>query len=212
VGGDFYDLFEAGGGRWSVVVGDVCGKGPDAAAVTALARYTLRAAAMQQTSPSAGLRVLNEALLRQRTDLRFATVAYGSLMPTPEGARLDVASAGHPLPLLLRGDGTVEPVGRHGTLVGVVPDPDLRDASAQLVGGDSLVFYTDGVVEARDESGFFGERRLRELLESCAGFDADRIAATIEAAAVELQRREPRDDIAVVVLRILSIGRAVPKG
>ena len=205
VGGDFYDLFEAGGGGWSVVVGDVCGKGPDAAAVTALARYTLRAAAMREPRPSAGLRMLNEALLRQRSDLRFATVAYASLVPESGGARVELASAGHPLPLVLRSDGSVEVVGSTGTLVGVVPDPDLDDASAYLREGDALVFYTDGVTEARDEGGgILGERRLERLLSSCAGMDADGIAATVERAAVERQNGDTRDDIAVVVLR--SVG------
>jgi PAS domain S-box-containing protein len=205
VGGDFYDLFEAGGGGWSVVVGDVCGKGPDAAAVTALARYTLRAAAMREPRPSAGLRILNEALLRQRSDLRFATVAYASLRPESGGARVQLASAGHPLPLVLRSDGSVEPVGSAGTLVGVVPDPDLDDASAYLSAGDALVFYTDGVTEARDEEGgIMGERRLESLLRSCAGMDADGIAAAVERAAVERQNGDTRDDIAVVVLR--SVG------
>ena len=196
VGGDFYDLFEAGGGGWSVVVGDVCGKGPDAAAVTALARYTLRAAAMREPRPSAGLRILNEALLRQRSDLRFATVAYASLVPESGGARVELASAGHPLPLVLRSDGSVEVVGSTGTLVGVVPDPDLDDASAYLREGDALVFYTDGVTEARDEGGgILGERRLERLLSSCAGMDADGIAATVERAAVERQNGDTRDDI-----------------
>lgn len=206
VGGDFYDLFQAAGGNWSVVVGDVCGKGPDAAAVTALARYTLRAAAMSEPVPSASLRMLNDALLQQRSDLRFATVAYGSLAPENGGMRVDVASAGHPLPLLLRKDGSVEPVGVEGTLVGVVPDPDLSDGSAHLAAGDSLVFYTDGVTEARNETGMLGEKRLQKLLASCAGEDADSIAATIERTAVEMQQGETRDDIAVVVLQAAGNG------
>ena len=201
VGGDFYDLFQATGGNWSVVVGDVCGKGPDAAAVTALARYTLRADAMTDPRPSAGLRILNEALLRQRDDLRFATVVYVSVAPGNGGMHVDIASAGHPLPLVLRADGTVEPVGKEGTLVGVVPDPDVRDAGAQLGKGDSLVLYTDGVTEARDDTGILGERRLRDILGSCAGMDADAIATAIETAAVDMQPGGTRDDIAVVVLK-----------
>jgi serine phosphatase RsbU (regulator of sigma subunit) len=211
VGGDFYDLFQAAEGSWSVVVGDVCGKGPDAAAVTALARYTLRAAAMSEPAPSAGLRMLNDALLQQRNDLRFATVAYASLAPENGGMHVNVASAGHPLPLLLRKDGNVEPVGIEGTLVGVVPDPDLADAAAHLEAGDSLVFYTDGVTEARNASGMMGERRLRTLLASCAGMDADSIAATIESAAVEMQEGETRDDIAVVVLQAAENVRKAAK-
>ncbi|HEX5895731.1 MAG TPA: PAS domain S-box protein, partial [Thermoleophilaceae bacterium] len=124
VGGDFYDMFETGNRGWAVVMGDVCGKGPDAAAVTALARYTLRAAAMRERLPSRSLAVLNEALLRQRSDRRFCTVAYAYIERLDGGARVGVACGGHPLPLLLRADGSVEAVGAPGTLLGVVPDPD----------------------------------------------------------------------------------------
>jgi PAS domain S-box-containing protein len=204
VGGDFYDLFQGAGDSWSVVMGDVCGKGPDAAAVTALARYTLRAAAMSRPGPSAGLHMLNDALLRQRGDLRFATVAYASVVPDGQGARLAVASAGHPLPLLLRRDGTVESVGEGGTLAGVVPDPDIVDRSERLDPGDALVFYTDGVSEARDENGILGEARLRQILEECVGMGPEGIATRIEREAVDRQRGETRDDIAVVVLRASS--------
>ena len=130
-------------------MGDVCGKGPDAAAVTALARYTLRAAAMRERLPSRSLGLLNEALLRQRDDRRFCTVAYAYLEPLAEGARVGFASGGHPLPLLLRADGTVEAVGEPGTLLGVVPDPNFEDRSLSLGPGDALVFYTDGVIEGR---------------------------------------------------------------
>src|SRR3954452_13517092 len=129
VGGDFYDLFQTGSRGWTVVMGDVCGKGPDAAAVTALARYTLRAAALGERLPSRSLGLLNEALLRQRTDRRFCTVAYASLEPLAEGARVGFASGGHPLPLVLRANGTVEAVGAPGTLLGVVPDPSFEDRS-----------------------------------------------------------------------------------
>jgi serine phosphatase RsbU (regulator of sigma subunit) len=179
----------------------VCGKGPDAAAVTALARYTLRAAAMRERLPSRGLHVLNEALLRQRTDRRFCTVAYAYLETVASGVRLGFASGGHPLPLLLRPDGTVEPVGAPGTLLGVVPDPTFEDRSVELSPGDALVFYTDGVIESRGDS-HIDERRLAELIGTCAGAGADAIAAKVEEAAVLSQGGRPRDDIAVLVLRV----------
>ena len=127
VGGDFYDVFETGNRGWTVVMGDVCGKGPDAAAVTALARYTLRAAAMREKLPSRSLCLLNEALLRQRDDRRFCTVAYAYLEKLDRGARAGISTGGHPLPLVLRADGSVEPVGAPGTLLGIVPDPNLED-------------------------------------------------------------------------------------
>jgi PAS domain S-box-containing protein len=201
VGGDFYDMFETGSRGWAVVMGDVCGKGPDAAAVTALARYTLRAAAMRERLPSRSLAVLNEALLRQRDDRRFCTVAYAYIEKLDRGARVGVACGGHPLPLLLREDGRVEAVGVPGTLLGVVPDPDLEDRALTLVPGDALVFYTDGVIESRGES-HMDERRLMELIATCAGAGADAIAARVEEAAVLSQGGNPRDDIAVLVLRV----------
>ena len=201
VGGDFYDLFETGAHGWTVVMGDVCGKGPDAAAVTALARYTLRAAAMRQGPPSRSLRVLNEALLRQRDDRRFCTVAYAYLEPSDGGARVGCAIGGHPLPLLLRSDGTVEAVGAPGSLLGVLPDPNFEDHSVWLDPGDALVLYTDGVID-----GHVGETleedRLAQILTAYAGAGADAIAAGVEDAALAASEGAPRDDIAVLVLRV----------
>jgi serine phosphatase RsbU (regulator of sigma subunit) len=202
VGGDFYDLFESGGRGWTVVMGDVCGKGPDAAAITALARYTLRAAAMRERLPSRSLALLNEAMLRQRSDRRFCTVAYAYLEPMSEGARIGFASGGHPLPLLLRADGTVQPVGEPGSLLGVLPDPSFEDRSLSLAPGDVLVFYTDGVIEGRGANGPLDEQGLVHLLAACAGEGADAIAARVEDAAVSAQDGSPRDDIAVLVLRV----------
>jgi len=202
VGGDFYDLFESGGRGWTVVVGDVCGKGPDAAAVTALARHTLRAAAMQERLPSRSLRLLNEALMRQPGERRFCTVAYAYLEALEAGARVGFASGGHPLPLVLRADGRVEWLGRHGMLLGVIPDPNLDDSSVALSPGDALIFYTDGVTEAGGMTAPLGEDGLAQTVASCAGLDADAIAGRIETAALEAEEGPPRDDIAVVVLRV----------
>jgi PAS domain S-box-containing protein len=202
VGGDFYDVFETGRQGWTVVMGDVCGKGPDAAAVTALARYTLRAAAMSQRAPSRCLGMLNEALLRQRDDRRFCTVAYAYLELVDGGAEVGFSSGGHPLPLLLRTDGTVEPIGAPGTLLGVVPDPQLDDRAVSLGPGDALVFYTDGVVEGRIGEELLDEAGLTALVASCAGQGADAIAARVEEAALRSQGGHPRDDIAVLVLRV----------
>jgi serine phosphatase RsbU (regulator of sigma subunit) len=185
-------------------MGDVCGKGPDAAAVTALARYTLRAAAMRERLPSRSLAVLNEALLRQRDDRRFCTVAYAYIEKLDRGARVEVSCGGHPLPLLLRAGGSVETVGQPGTLLGVVPDPDLEDSAVTLEPGDALVFYTDGVIESRGEAAILDERRLAELVTTCAGAGADAIASKVEEAAVLSQGGRPRDDIAVLVLRVVD--------
>jgi serine phosphatase RsbU (regulator of sigma subunit) len=202
VGGDFYDVFDTSHG-WSVVMGDVCGKGADAAAVTALARYTLRTLGVQETSPAEVLRKLNDALLRQRTDRRFCTVAYASLHVNGNGsAEVCLSTGGHPLPYVLRADGSVEAVGEPGTLLGVLPDVRLTDTALKLNRGDTLLLYTDGVTEARGPSGMLGSDELAEVLASCAGLDANSVAARIESAALEIQEGNPRDDIAILVVRI----------
>jgi serine phosphatase RsbU (regulator of sigma subunit) len=140
VGGDFYDLFANEDGTWAVVVGDVCGKGADAAAVTGLARYTLRAAAIQESDPSRILGLLKHAILRQRSRGELCAVAFARLeLDGASGARVTFACGGHPLPLVLRADGTVEPLGRHGTLLGVTSHPELPDCTTQLAPRDALV-------------------------------------------------------------------------
>jgi PAS domain S-box-containing protein len=202
VGGDFYDVFDTSHG-WSVVMGDVCGKGADAAAVTALARYTLRTLGVQETSPAEVLRKLNDALLRQRSDRRFCTVAYASLQVNGGGsADVCLSTGGHPLPYVLRADGTVQAVGEPGTLLGVLPEVNLTDTAVHLRRGDLMVLYTDGVTEARGPHGMFGSDELARVLASCAGMDAKSVAARIESAALEIQEGKPRDDIAILVVRI----------
>jgi PAS domain S-box-containing protein len=199
VGGDFYDLFQARDGEWAAVIGDVSGKGAAAAAVTALARYTLRAVALQESRPSEVLRLLNDAMLRPGSDERFCTVAFARLRAADQGATAEVATGGHPLPLLVRTSGVVEPVGRPGLLMGVKEDPLAFDHQVMLGPGDKLVFYTDGVTEARVGEGMLGLDRLCALLASCPRLDAAATAERIEQAAVR-GPYEPRDDIAVLVL------------
>src|SRR3954454_9062547 len=146
VGGDFYDVFQQGDGSYALVVGDVCGKGPQAAAVTALARYTLRAHAVAGLRPSYQLARLNDALLRQQAP-GFVTVALARLERTETGARIELAIAGHPLPILGTGGGAA-PLGEVGTPLGILERPELPEVTVELKPGDSLVFYTDGVSEA----------------------------------------------------------------
>jgi serine phosphatase RsbU (regulator of sigma subunit) len=201
VGGDFYDLFDTGvPDRWAVVMGDVCGKGAAAAAITGLARYTLRAAAMHGTGPRGVLRALNDAMMRQRTDEQFCTVAFGHLERNGAGARLTVCSAGHPLPIVLRADGAVETAGRPGTLLGVTDDPDLENDSVGLGPGDAVVLYTDGVTDARAPARILSTADLGDVLRDCRGLPAAGIAERLERAATE--GTEPRDDVAILVLRV----------
>jgi PAS domain S-box-containing protein len=201
VGGDFYDVFNTGAGGWALVIGDVCGKGPEAAALTGLARHTLRVAAMQEDLPSKILQLLSEAIIRQSSDSEFCTAAYARLELRSVGASLTLASGGHPLPLLLRGDGGVEQVGVPGTLLGSLPDAQLVDQHLDLRPGTSLVFYTDGVIEAGRPRGAFGLDGLRAVIASCSGLGAQEIAERIDKAVTGLEPN-PSDDVAVLVLRV----------
>ena len=204
VGGDFYDLINTVEDGWICAIGDVRGKGVEAASVTALARYTIRAVTMKDDRPSEVLTALNEAMLRQLPEDRFCTAACIRLEPEDgsAGVGMDVSRAGHPPPLLVRTDGTVEEVGCSGRVLGVFPDAELEDSSLRLMPGEALVLYTDGITEARSpDGGFFGEDRLRRLLGSCAGCDAATFAETIKDDVLDFQSGDPRDDLAVLVLR-----------
>ncbi len=204
VGGDFYDLFDTGDGGWAVVIGDVCGKGPEAAAVTGQARYTVRAAAMRQRRPSRILDTLNEALRFQRDDARFCTVSFVRMKLTPSGARLTVACGGHPPPVILRRDGTVESVGKPGTLLGVFPDPELDDELANLGPGDALILYTDGVIGTPSKGKVMTEERVADMLAPLGGRDATDIAECLEQAVLDFQGGTLRDDVAILVLRAIG--------
>ena len=206
VGGDFYDIFELPGGDWAVVIGDVCGKGAEAATVTALARYTVRAAAIREPRPEAVLATLNEALLRHGSD-RFCTVAFARLSPEPDGGvAVNLASGGHPLPLLVSGSMRPQAVGRPGDLLGVLEEPELRPATLSLSAGESLVFYTDGISEGRRDGVFYGDERVESLLGRLRELDAASIAERLVDEVVAFQNGLPRDDIAVVTLKVPASG------
>jgi serine phosphatase RsbU (regulator of sigma subunit) len=206
VGGDFYDCFATGGGNWALVIGDVCGKGAEAATLTALARYTVRAASQHTRRPRAILLELNEALLRAQLGYRFCTALYVSLTPRDGRVSACVATGGHPLPMVVRGDGTVETVGSPGSLVGILEDPDVTEESVQLAPGDALVLVTDGVTEATAADRATGPGRLEALLAGHAGSGAEAIAEAVERDAIESQGGAPRDDVAVLVARALEGG------
>jgi serine phosphatase RsbU (regulator of sigma subunit) len=219
VGGDFYDLFDATGkgeidssklsSSWGVVIGDVVGKGAEAAAELALARYTIRAAAMHESRPSAILADLNEIMLRQRRerdDHKFCTVTYVRLETegdTECGVRITVSHGGHPPPFLLKADRGIHKIGQPGRAIGVFDNANLTEQDTRLAPGDALVLYTDGVLEARSLNGtFYGEERFMSLLRSCVGLDAATIAGRIEDAVLNFQEQFASDDIAVLVLRV----------
>ena len=202
VGGDFYDVFPCTAHAWAAVIGDVCGKGPDAAAVTGLARHTIRAAAAEENKPSRILQMLNDAVLHQRSDQTFCTVAYVRVKPAPEGAALSVCCAGHPLPMILRADGTVEACGAEGTLLGIFPDPELADLPDVLRPGDALVLYTDGLTDQQGPHGRWGRTGLENVLSKAVGQNARGISSVIERALMNGNGQSLQDDVALLVLRV----------
>ena len=207
VGGDFYEVFRSGDGVWTAIVGDVSGKGAEAAAVTALARHTLRTASMLHDDPAANLALLNQVLYEDATALKFCTVFYTRLCPGERGYALRFANGGHPPPLLLRRDGRVEEVtGGRGPLVGGILEAQYVEGTLRLQPGELLLLYTDGVTEVRTSDVELGERELRATLASLAGASAEEVVEAVERRAVELQSGAPRDDIALVAVKAREDG------
>ncbi|HEY8983237.1 MAG TPA: SpoIIE family protein phosphatase, partial [Streptomyces sp.] len=165
VGGDFYDVFPISDGAYGFAIGDVCGTGPNAAAVTGLARHALRLLAREGLSGPAVLERLNSAILDEGARSRFLTLLYGELRPQEDGsAELKVVCAGHPLPLRLRQDGTVEPAAEPQPLLGVIEDLELYEQTVTLDPGDVLLCVTDGVTERREGTRMLGDDGLADVL------------------------------------------------
>ena len=203
VGGDFYDVFPIDGTRWGVAIGDVCGKGAEAAAVTGLARHTIRLLGREGRPVTEVLGRLNRAILDEGPRSRFLTAIYADLLPTAAGIQLTICAAGHPLPLVSRTDGHVRTIGEPQSLLGVLDEPDLQAQTVHLTAGETLVLYTDGVTERRFEGRMLGEDGLAEVLRANCRLPASALASRIERAVVDFQREPPRDDMAVLVIRVL---------
>jgi serine phosphatase RsbU (regulator of sigma subunit) len=152
--------------------------------------------------PDGVLRALNDAVIKRAGSGQFCTVAYAYARPFEDGFELRVGSGGHPLPFVLRGDGSVEQPGRPGTLLGILPEITVHEERIVLRPGDGIVLWTDGVSDRRGDGELFGEERLRELLESAGGGSPREVADAIEQAVVGFSATEPQDDIALLVLRI----------
>jgi len=178
----------------------VRGKGPEAATVTALVRHTVRAAAVRASSPAAVLDKVNSVMLRDSADEELCTAIFGRL-EAHSPVRLCLSIGGHPLPVLLRADGSASTVGTTGTLLGVHDSPRLVDTDIDLGPGDAIVMVTDGVQDSRMPDGRLGEQRLTELVRGCAGRSAAEIAACIEDAVAQAPVSGPGDDVAVLVVR-----------
>ncbi|GAA3648194.1 sigma-B regulation protein RsbU (phosphoserine phosphatase) [Lentzea atacamensis] len=209
VGGDFYDVFPLGGDTWGFFLGDVSGKGVDAAVVTSLTRYTLRAAAINNPDPVSVLKNLNTVLNHAKS--RLCTVIYGCIRPAGDGATVTLATGGHTPPLLLRADGTAELVELPGgQLVGVLPDARVVTTELRLTPGDVLLCYTDGLTEARvDGAVRYSEEELRDDL---AGL-APATAVSVIAAAGRLLAGfgdGVEDDTALLAFGVEPLGAISP--
>ncbi|MFI1004638.1 SpoIIE family protein phosphatase [Streptomyces galbus] len=203
VGGDFYDLFPISDGAYGFAIGDVCGTGPNAAAVTGLARHALRLLAREGLSGPAVLERLNSAILDEGARSRFLTLLYGEMRPQEDGsAELKVVCAGHPLPLRLRQDGTVEPAAEPQPLLGVMEDLELYEETVTLDPGDVLLCVTDGVTERREGTRMLGDDGLADVLTTCTGLTAGAVAARIMRAVERFASDAPSDDMAILAMRV----------
>ena len=180
-----------------LVVGDVCGKGAEAAAVTALVRWTVRTGAKVSPSPAAVLAMCNQVILDAEIDNRFATVAVAMIEVDPEGggAVVTVASGGHPLPLVRRLNGDAVPVGEPGPLLGVFPEGTWPETTMTLTPGEALLVFTDGLLEARSPSGSFAPQLLEQVLHATVGAEAAVTAQSVLRAVDALEQGYPRDDL-----------------
>jgi serine phosphatase RsbU (regulator of sigma subunit)/anti-sigma regulatory factor (Ser/Thr protein kinase) len=212
VGGDFYDVFAIGEGRWRFAIGDVCGTGPEAAAVTGLARHTLRILAGEGYGIAAVLDRLNRLLLDGGGG-SFITLIHGEIHTAPDGVRLSLVCAGHPLPLLLKAAAAEagaepapqpEPAAEPQPLLGVIQDQTFVAQDVRLDPGDLLLCVTDGITERR-EGGLLldDDDGLARLLADCGGLSAGAVAARIQRAVTEFGTGPPADDMALLVLRAI---------
>ncbi|MFF5635746.1 SpoIIE family protein phosphatase [Streptomyces sp. NPDC012825] len=202
VGGDFYDIAPLGSRAWSFAIGDVCGKGPQAAALTGLVRHTARAAARVSHDPEYVLRAVNAAILAEQGASRFCTAAYGVIDFSNEPARLSLALGGHPPPFLRRADGEIIALGRPGALLGIFDTPPLQTTMHEIRSGDLLVLYTDGVTERRSGTSMFAESGIRRVMENLTDESSAEVLGILEEAVINYTDSPLDDDFAIMVLRI----------
>ncbi|HEX7303981.1 SpoIIE family protein phosphatase, partial [Lentzea sp.] len=199
VGGDFYGVVEQPGGRFTALIGDVCGRGAAAAALTGLARHTVETILEEGGRPEDAVRQLNAKMLRNQVGkfLTLAAVTFGT--PGPGGLPMRTLTAGHPPPIIIRRDGGVEETVCRGQLVGVLDELTFTQADDVLRPGDAVVLFTDGLVEARDSAGaFFGDADLEPTLSALHDLPLPELAAALVAGD---GRYAVDDDAAVLLIR-----------
>jgi sigma-B regulation protein RsbU (phosphoserine phosphatase) len=201
VGGDFYDVFRLADGRSGFFLGDVCGHGPEAAAMTSLARYTMRTAAMLHETPSAILADLNAALLMHSDRaLRTCTAVYGQIDTSCPATAVTLAVAGHPPPLIVRADARIQATPAHGTLLGAIDAPTFVTCRLELAAGDAIVIYSDGVYDVEVQGVRIDEPCVARLLCGAAQASAQELVDRL-ALALNGVERPLRDDVAIMALR-----------
>lgn len=209
MGGDFYDAFPLPEGAWALVLGDVSGKGAEAAALTGLVRYTIRALSMEHDDPVEMLARLDRAVRVHAGGERFCTVAYAVLRPDRDGVRVGLTLGGHQQPLVLRADRGIECVGVPGTLLGALPGSlvdrlELTEQRFLLGAGELMLLYSDGVTDARRGAQVLGEEGLVRLVSRAAAGPAvcaHQVAAAVADGAVDFQAGRPLDDVTVLAAR-----------
>ncbi|HTJ75158.1 MAG TPA: SpoIIE family protein phosphatase [Acidimicrobiales bacterium] len=204
LGGDIYDLWSMEDGRWGLTIGDASGTGPEAAALTAMVRFSLRALATRAATPASVVEQLNRALLGAELGgfdgERFCTALFGVLTPGPTASVVELAGGGHPSPMVRRAGGGIEEIPVGGSLLGVLDDATVGWAIVTLEPGDTLVLFTDGVIEARRQGELFGVEGVRGVLESGPS-GAAALAEALEAAVLEHTGGVVSDDLALLVLQ-----------
>lgn len=209
VGGDFLDVFDLDANAWAFVLGDVSGKGAEAAAVSAAARYTLRALADADRSPAQTLSRVNTKLLAQTDAERHCTLVYGYLRPSARGMSVTLTLAGHHPPLLLRATGEVEEMGHLGTALALFDEAELHDVTVEMAPGELLCAFTDGLVEARRGGAMFGSERVVTLLREHGHLPADELCALIFETVRAFHGDQLSDDLALLLVRtVASSGKA----
>jgi serine phosphatase RsbU (regulator of sigma subunit) len=201
VGGDFYDVYDSPGG-WGVALGDVCGKGEEAAAVAAMARHTIRALAHSEADPVQVLDRANDVMCAQPDTDRFVTACVVHLRRRGRTVSVSVGSAGHPGAVLVRRDGRTQQLAGGGLPLGLFGDAEAGGERVRLEPGDTLVLYSDGVTDARGrEGGYFGDRLTSELA-VLAGKPADRMVSAVQEMILEFSEGSLRDDMTMLAVRI----------
>ena len=200
VGGDFYDIFSYEPGLWRFVIGDVVGKGPEAAALTAVVRYILHGAEMSEVPLAAKLHRVNDALMRRSPSVEFCSAVYGCFEPAGDDLVVRYVLCGHPPPLVLRADGAIEPLEGGGPLLGVAARPRYDEHEVRLAPGDRLLLYTDGVIELPGPDPWRGEALFHAAVREAAGATSAELVGHVEAATLRAAGGTPRDDIALLAI------------